>query len=521
MQHNQMINMLKKIEQTKIDKINQEVCISELFVRYHKNSSFGESDTVHQDTRNRVTRLAQHIKIWADIAQQYHKDHYFEDGSVKPKALNKITRLSVNECALYTNETPLSEAEYEVLVKHIEQIAKDLPVNVHLALGTVAVALDNRTPKLQLNISLYVQGGGGEQAKMFPTAKAHPNVADREYENYKLYGKFLNNTLTKLKNFDERVDSTNVSANYNPVFIVETEGGAKVTVGVDKCLDYDVEHTKNEYEKEVKSVLTNEDDMTYFPYQRSHVLLANSTEIQEGKSITHTITNADPDSKGGSLTNQLMEEQKQHMLDPSEQDHYSHIPSTQEMKDAGFTYTDILVTPEEISVKNPPFGSDYAVVAYLEHSLIADQLLEHYKPMVDQANQSTMKRRIEATLKSNNVSLVEESRETNYVEKKEAPKEKNHLDDLKSHWENIKKDKSIRINSVMAPRVDDFIKTICDDSKSNKEKYMAVKELKNVIEHFFQKSSTAAFEAFKPMLDSVKEIKENLKSQQQTSTMKI
>jgi hypothetical protein len=113
----EFIRYLTKIEKEKIAFINQPIGISELFVTFQKMhwgtvsfiTSKGEFfyGISPEKYKNRLTRLVHHIEILAALAQQYHEDHYCKDGKSKPEAMNKITRISLNEFALYTNGTPL------------------------------------------------------------------------------------------------------------------------------------------------------------------------------------------------------------------------------------------------------------------------------------------------------------------------------------------------------------------------------------------------------------------------------
>ena len=95
-------------------------------------------------------------KVNATIANEYHKKYYCDSTenntyTTKPDCLNKITRLSLPEFSLYTKE-PLSLADYEKLVRAVEEMAKRQQPNVHLLLSTMAVrTADNHV----LNMSLF------------------------------------------------------------------------------------------------------------------------------------------------------------------------------------------------------------------------------------------------------------------------------------------------------------------------------------------------------------------------------
>ena len=581
-----VIKSLKAVEQAKIAQMDQPVFVSELFVRFPKEDSFGEDDNdkIHPDPRNRVTRLSEHIQIWSKIADRYHKNRYFKkyeftitpttaeiletkqaastksletenpsielsinleklgydyrvidhegvkigfiswseltekydyappaieqetlyaekdilfpkilalisehghahvDGMVRSDAVDKITRLSSNEFALYTKDRPLSQDEFSELVQNIENSTKDLPLNVHLALGTVAVSIQDGPRKLHLNIALYVQGGGGAHPKLHITPKSNPFEFDRDYEGYKLYGRVLKNVLTKPRGTEkepveglktnpnpENPNPRQVLIDYNPVFIVDTEGGAKVFIGMDICADYDIGNATIAFDKQIKDTLKNSDNSTYFPHQRSHLILANTGDmpLKKGKAISHRVAYANPDAKGGSLSSPSNQEEKPYVFDVNEDKNYSDIVPS-------FQSTTISVTPASIKVINPPFGSNYEIAAYQEHALTfdTDPTLHQFKELIDQVNASVMKRRIDATLTSNNFVSTQAD-----------------LEKVKTFWHE-NKDKLL-INSSIKRAMKYSIKIVCDPEQSTQVRYDSVNALAIFVNNLKLKQSSS------------------------------
>ena len=71
---------IKELEKNSLKKINQPIRVSELVVNYPPgDSSKGESHlkSSPHDSRNRIDRLAEHIRILAEIAEKYHEEKYF------------------------------------------------------------------------------------------------------------------------------------------------------------------------------------------------------------------------------------------------------------------------------------------------------------------------------------------------------------------------------------------------------------------------------------------------------------
>src|SRR5690349_15760709 len=66
-----------------------------------------------------LLRLLDHIQFLANIANQYHEEYFCDlihnNYTIKKDCLNKITRLSLYEFALYTSR-PLDENHFPLLI---------------------------------------------------------------------------------------------------------------------------------------------------------------------------------------------------------------------------------------------------------------------------------------------------------------------------------------------------------------------------------------------------------------------
>jgi len=127
-----------------------------------------------------VERLLEHVKNLAKITSDAHNKKTDTD------EIEHLTRMTLSEFSLYTVDQPLSLDEYKKFIAGVNNIAKDLPANIHLVLATVAVLwTDNNIH----NSALYVQSANhsGDTPIIYHFEKKIPSSVDLEYRYYHFF----------------------------------------------------------------------------------------------------------------------------------------------------------------------------------------------------------------------------------------------------------------------------------------------------------------------------------------------
>ena len=401
---NKRLKQLHEIEgkiNSKLDALNQPIYIQDLFVCGDKlNKSFGESNFVHTDTsHDKTTRLTDHIRSFFKVATISHRKNYCElvgnsNFITKPDCLNKITRLSLHEFSLYTQE-PLSLTEFYELIEEIRKIAHAIPhQNIHLLLSSFAVDFGIEEPHLcslqkneenfsrVVNVSIYVQCG--DTPKLHVCCKATKATNDIKYYNkhvFSQYHSFKQELHRGFSNFVATMDG--LCINNNNLFILTTEGGSQYLQTIDICLDYFLEFNKTLLFN--LSEYTN--NSTFIPRQVNHLLTSNSMGVHanssiafDDKKINPVVSHVDPRYSPNGVSNTLPE-------------NILNLPVKKYPAMKCKKYMNVFL------IKNPPFGNDYQIRVQPEKKLTGYSALLEMK--INQANKQIKQTILKKILKSN------------------------------------------------------------------------------------------------------------------------
>ncbi|STX50423.1 Uncharacterised protein [Legionella busanensis] len=353
--------IIKKYEQ-KISVENATVTIQDL-VAYplNKKESFGESKNSKNPYRNldSLPRLIDHISNFFQMANLYHEHAYCEflpkiGYQLKQDCLNKITRFSLPEFSLYS-QNPLTLAQFTSILEEIEALAYSIHENVHLLLSSFSV-ISNQGENL--NVVLYVQGG--QPPKIDTIVKGFASKIDITYPNATNFSqqKNIDFDTAQRKSVSAYTGGENVSEGLisnNSILEIETRGGARFIQAIDICLDHAYLHSK----KLLLAQLNRTIDYTHsMPEQADHILTSNSIDPERAAKISPSIFHIDPDPTTFDKDNRERLINEDNFLKPATIEPISHYPKMQ-----------ILNKDNGIHVINPPFGSDYRVVAYQERKL--------------------------------------------------------------------------------------------------------------------------------------------------------
>ncbi|WP_131783510.1 hypothetical protein [Legionella gresilensis] len=352
---------IKEYEQ-KISTENATVSIQDL-VAYplNRKESFGESKNSKNPYRNldSLSRLMDHISTFFQMANLYHEHAYYEvlpEGGcqLKQGCLNKITRFSLPEFSLYS-QNPLTLAQFASVIEEIEALACSVHDNVHFLLSSFSV-VNNQGENL--NVALYVQGG--QPPKIDTIVKGFASKIDITYPNSTNFSQQKNSNFnpTKIKTISAytagKIDSEGVISN-NSILEIETRGGARFIQAIDICLDHAYSHSK----KLLLGQLNQTIDYSHcVPEQADHILTSNSIDPENAAKISPSILHVDPDPTTFDKDNRERLVNKDKFLNPATIEPISRYPKMQ-----------ILNEDNGIHVINPPFGSNYRVVAYQERKL--------------------------------------------------------------------------------------------------------------------------------------------------------
>lgn len=135
-----------------------------------------------------LNRVIAQIQQFANIGTKFHLQDNFVYESKKPDAKpmmkpdckDNITRVSTNEFFFYpaAERGPFTENIFGQLLARIEDLAKQLPENLHLALGTFPV--ENNVREVHC-VGIYIQTG--TLPRIDTISKAFPSDRDPDYPN--------------------------------------------------------------------------------------------------------------------------------------------------------------------------------------------------------------------------------------------------------------------------------------------------------------------------------------------------
>lgn len=391
MQSHDILSLLAKKEQHQLDKINQPITITELLVNYHKMLSYGEHEDVSScySEMKRIDRLIDHVRLLADIANQYHEDHCFsiENGRVimLPTMLNHVTRISLNEYALFANQCPLLLDDFARLMGEIEIIARTMHDNLHLLLGSISVkGSDDRV----MNYALYVTCG--KTPGLYYFAKTHISPLDVYYPeliNFQRVDEFEKNRSSEAIAFS--TSDTSHTVPQNSVLKLKTAGGAEFTAAIDICLENHEAHSKKIFEKEVSSLQYGYNS-EYIPKQVMHSVISNSLIIEGHGVLGQWVTQSDPRFGGIHDKNEAFSSCLLPVLIPEcEAQKYHALVDKKK-----YPKTVVNINQGKIEVQNPPFGHQYSIVAYPAIKLEENKMEITTQDRIKWANFSALKRKV-------------------------------------------------------------------------------------------------------------------------------
>jgi len=237
-----LLKILEKREQDKLDKVKQRVLISELIVIYNKPPKDQENEDVEdvshgefysdekKSIKSIVDRLTDYINELATLANDYHESKYFSKGKegleLEEAHLNTITRLSLNEFALFPRDKPLSLAEFKDLLERIELLTETKQKNLHLSLGTLPVLVGGKV----LNCNIYVECGSSVKIHTLAKSYSYEKMDEFGLPSDPEYKDSQNFSVTKLpakggigiKPVSAALDSTVIMPNSKYFSIVES-----------------------------------------------------------------------------------------------------------------------------------------------------------------------------------------------------------------------------------------------------------------------------------------------------------
>ncbi len=209
---------------------------------------------------------------------------------------NSITRLSLNEFALYPNRKrgPLTINGFTKLLETINENTQHYPDNIHLLFASVPVVLENNNLR---NMTIFIQSGKNVCINTF--AKAIPYEEDPEYFQTKNCLLFTNqlNSDNKRSLAQCALGFSNSAQKHINVFfggnvLCETAGGSLFVTAIEICLDHTYSLSKHRANADLK---LNQAGNKIFPVHASHVILSNRVDVEPKELISETFTQADPE----------------------------------------------------------------------------------------------------------------------------------------------------------------------------------------------------------------------------------
>jgi hypothetical protein len=231
-----------------------------------------------------------------------------------------------------------------------------------------------------LNMSLYVQCG--QEPKIETICKGRPSRIDITYEETDLFSQerdvFSNEK--NISGFIASKDGQVISS--NTAFSVSTAGGAEYLQAIDVCLDHAFKHSKTLVEK--LAMVDVENDTDIIPTQVDHLITSNSINVSDEASVTPSTVHIDPRyDKANHRKNDLVK-----------------TADLNDLKNVKYAQMTVRNSVDGFIFNNPPFGSDFRVVATEERKL--GGFSNDLKPLIDTRNQKVKKHVVESRLKQGN-----------------------------------------------------------------------------------------------------------------------
>lgn len=356
---------LQKIRKScaqKLKSMSESISIQDIYIHPdNQDWRFGEWNITSFHTLGVPTlqKLTNHINILANITNEYHKKKYCEatannEYTLKSDCKNKITRLLLPEFSLYT-EAPLSASEFAEVYENILKIAKNQQPNVHLLLSSFSV-LNSKNEIL--NITLYVECG--KDPKVHATCKTHASDTDVTYSNTNLFSQNKNYSKGIKNESVQVIAGRDESVVNNPVFLVETTGGAQYLQAIDVCFEHSLQNSKR-----TVNAMVSRTNLTLLPTQADQILTSNSIYQAEDSKIVKDISHIDAIE-----TKYKIPHTQNDLVNHDDLEKANNIMITE--------------TNNGFRVIDPPFGHSYCVTVADERKL--GSVIEPFKKQIDQHN---------------------------------------------------------------------------------------------------------------------------------------
>gem|GEM_PF-5137297 len=224
---------------------------------------------------------------------------------ILPDKVNHITRLSMNEFALYPHKKrgPLTLQGFTSLIKKIEKLAEFCPENLHLLFASIPVKTNEDCPyikgnKYLHNMVIFVEGGSSAKISTFSKAipasgdPTYNQTANREFNvsESKQYSACIAKPAA-LATSEALADFKGMNIHYGGNFQCQTAGGQLFYTAIDICLDHNFGVAKRLATNKIKLARSKNEEV--LPDFASHIVISNSTWINRKHLLTETITHVD------------------------------------------------------------------------------------------------------------------------------------------------------------------------------------------------------------------------------------
>lgn len=261
------------------------------------------------DTSLSLARLMKHFDFCAQYALRVHT----LGNNSNEKSCELITRLTMNEFSCYPKNKPFSLELYKELIASIAKIAKTLPPNIHLILGTFPIKWSNGVIH---NAGLHIQSPRNNQDLpiMHHFDKQNPFHTDPKYykknnilyplyrlmdsENYYLTEHSPNKVL-----IDTAVYVNDINQYENAIKVI-TANGQSFIVAIDICFDHEMQvGLSNTIHLQQQLLRAN----GHMPKLGSHVIMSNSVLTHRDSLISRSFTHADPKAIVKSISEEVID----------------------------------------------------------------------------------------------------------------------------------------------------------------------------------------------------------------------
>lgn len=263
----------------------QPIFIQDIIVTHPRRPGNGETTNPMEEQESYLTRMVKQLRLLAQFAQNHHQKNCTADGTLKDTCENNITRLITDEFSFYPCE-PLSLDAYLFLLKKIDEIARTLPLNIHLIFASFPVLDAN---ELLHNITVHVTSGS--QPILHHHSKTRPSAIDFNY-GYRFAG---NSSPWNASQMTQIHFDRPLLFGFGSIVYSMTAGRARLISNLEVCIEHNYFIGVSCLNEELrKAAIANE----IIPLQYSHVLTSRSTCINSREPSNARITQADAERPG-------------------------------------------------------------------------------------------------------------------------------------------------------------------------------------------------------------------------------